>query len=201
MAYSNDDAIQILDEELRYLKLLSKQYPTIASACTEIINLQAILNLPKGTEHFLSDIHGEYESFNHVLRNGSGSIKRKIGEVYGDIMSEREIKSLATLIYYPEQKLEIIHKKEENIDDWFRITIYRLVVISRKAAFKYTRMKVRKALPKEFAYIIEELMHKGPEEDKEEYERKLYQALKAAGYNNRNEFIKECIRNLIKGSK
>lgn len=169
MTYSNDDAIQILDEELRYLKLLSKQYPTIASACTEIINLQAILNLPKGTEHFLSDIHGEYESFNHVLRNGSGNIKRKIKEVYGDIMSEKEIKSLATLIYYPEQKLEIIHKEEENIDDWFRITIYRLVVISRKAAFKYTRMKVRKALPKEFAYIIEELMHKGPEEDKEEY--------------------------------
>ena len=169
MVYSNDDAIQILDEELRYLKLLSKQYPTIASACTEIINLQAILNLPKGTEHFLSDIHGEYESFNHVLRNGSGNIKRKIREVYGDIMSEKEIKSLATLIYYPEKKLEIIHKEEENIDDWFRITIYRLVVISRKAAFKYTRMKVRKALPKEFAYIIEELMHKGPEEDKEEY--------------------------------
>ena len=169
MVYSNDDAIQILDEELRYLRLLSKQYPTIASACTEIINLQAILNLPKGTEHFLSDIHGEYESFNHVLRNGSGNIKRKIREVYGDIMSEKEIKSLATLIYYPEQKLEIIHKEEENIDDWFRITIYRLVVISRKAAFKYTRMKVRKALPKEFAYIIEELMHKGPEEDKEEY--------------------------------
>jgi fructose-1,6-bisphosphatase-3 len=169
MTYSNDDAIQILDEELRYLKLLSKQYPTIASACTEIINLQAILNLPKGTEHFLSDIHGEYESFNHVLRNGSGNIKRKIREVYGDIMSDKEIKSLATLIYYPEQKLEIIHKEEENIDDWFRITIYRLVVISRKAAFKYTRMKVRKALPKEFAYIIEELMHKGPEEDKEEY--------------------------------
>ncbi len=169
MTYSNDDAIQLLDEELRYLKLLSKQYPTIASACTEIINLQAILNLPKGTEHFLSDIHGEYESFNHVLRNGSGNIKRKIKEVYGDIMSEKEIKSLATLIYYPEQKLEIIHKQEENIDEWFRITIYRLVVISRKAAFKYTRMKVRKALPKEFAYIIEELMHKGPEEDKEEY--------------------------------
>ena len=169
MTYSNDDAIQMLDEEIRYLRLLSKQYPTIASACTEIINLQAILNLPKGTEHFLSDIHGEYESFNHVLRNGSGNIKRKIKEVYGDIMSEKEIKSLATLIYYPEQKLEIIHKQEENIDEWFRIIIYRLVVISRKAAFKYTRMKVRKALPKEFAYIIEELMHKGPEEDKEEY--------------------------------
>lgn len=169
MVYSNDDAIKILDEELRYLRLLSKQYPTIASACTEIINLQAILNLPKGTEHFLSDIHGEYESFNHVLRNGSGNIKRKITEVYGDILSEKEIKSLATLIYYPEQKLEIIHKQEENMDEWYRITIYRLVVISRKAAFKYTRMKVRKALPAEFAYIIEELMHKGPEEDKEEY--------------------------------
>jgi fructose-1,6-bisphosphatase-3 len=169
MTASNDDAIRMLDEEIRYLKLLSKQYPTIASACTEIINLQAILNLPKGTEHFLSDIHGEYESFNHVLRNGSGNIKRKINEVYGDIMSEKEIKSLATLIYYPEQKLEIIRKEEEDIEDWYRITIYRLVVICRKAAFKYTRMKVRKALPKEFAYIIEELMHKGPEEDKEEY--------------------------------
>ena len=167
MTYSN--AVEILEEDLRYLKLLSKQYPTIASACTEIINLQAILNLPKGTEHFMSDIHGEYESFNHVLRNGSGNIKRKINEVYGDILSEREIKTLATLIYYPEQKLEIIHKSEENMEEWYRITIYRLVVISRKAAFKYTRMKVRKALPPEFAYIIEELMHKGPEEDKEEY--------------------------------
>ena len=160
MVYSNDDAIQILDEELRYLKLLSKQYPTIASACTEIINLQAILNLPKGTEHFMSDIHGEYESFNHVLRNGSGNIKRKINEVYGDILSEKEIKTLSTLIYYPEQKLEIIQKEESNMDEWYRITIYRLVVVCRKAAFKYTRMKVRKALPKEFAYIIEELMHK-----------------------------------------
>jgi len=169
MTDSNDEALRMLDEEIRYLKLLSKQYPTVASACTEIINLQAILNLPKGTEHFLSDIHGEYESFNHVLRNGSGNIKRKINEVYGDIMSEKEIKSLATLIYYPEQKLEIIRKGEEDLEDWYRITIYRLVVISRKAAFKYTRMKVRKALPKESAYILEELMYKGPEEDKEEY--------------------------------
>lgn len=148
MAECNGEAIRMLEEELRYLKLLSKQYPTIASACTEIINLQAILNLPKGTEHFLSDIHGEYESFNHVLRNGSGNIKRKITEVYGDIMSEKEIKSLATLIYYPEQKLEIIRKQEDDIEDWYRITIFRLVVICRKAAFKYTRMKVRKALPK-----------------------------------------------------
>ncbi|MGB4438860.1 MAG: fructose-1,6-bisphosphatase [Sedimentibacter sp.] len=170
MTYSDDDSIQELGEELRYLKLLSKQYPTIASACTEIINLQAILNLPKGTEHFLSDIHGECESFNHVLRNGSGNIKRKITEVFGNTMSEKDIKSLATLIYYPEQKLEIIHKQEENIEEWYKITMYRLVEVSRKAAFKYTRMKVRKALPNEFAYIIDELMHKGPEEfDKEEY--------------------------------
>ncbi|WMJ78823.1 MULTISPECIES: fructose-1,6-bisphosphatase [unclassified Sedimentibacter] len=170
MQYSIEDAVQDLNEELRYLKLLSKQFPTIASCCTEIINLQAILNLPKGTEHFLSDIHGEYESFNHVLKNGSGNIKRKITEVFGEIMSEKDIKSLATLIYYPEQKLEIIRKQEENIEEWYKLTIYRLIVVSRKAAFKYTRMKVRKALPKEFAYIIEELMHKGPEEyDKEEY--------------------------------
>ncbi|MGD9569169.1 MAG: fructose-1,6-bisphosphatase [Sedimentibacter sp.] len=170
MQYSIEDAENALNEELRYLKLLSRQFPSIASCCTEIINLQAILNLPKGTEHFLSDIHGEYESFNHVLKNGSGNIKRKITEVFGEIMSEKDIKSLATLIYYPEQKLEIIHKQEDNIDEWYKITIYRLIEVSRKAAFKYTRMKVRKALPTEFAYIIEELMHKGHEEiDKEEY--------------------------------
>ena len=187
MVYSNDDAIQILDEELRYLKLLSKQSPTIASACTEIINLQAILNLPKGTEHFMSDIHGEYESFNHVLRNGSGNIKRKINEVYGDILSEKEIKTLSTLIYYPEQKLEIIQKEESNMDEWYRITIYRLVVVCRKAAFKYTRMKVRKALPKEFAYIIEELMHKSPEEDKEEYYSEIINTIIRIG--RANEFI------------
>ncbi|HHZ03111.1 MAG TPA: fructose-1,6-bisphosphatase [Tissierellia bacterium] len=187
MTYTSDDSVQISDEELRYLKLLSKQYPTIASACTEIINLQAILNLPKGTEHFMSDIHGEYESFNHVLRNGSGNVKRKIKEVYGDVLSEKEIKTLSTLIYYPEQKLEIIKKTEENMEEWYRITMYRLVVISRKAAFKYTRMKVRKALPAEFAYIIEELMHKGPEEDKEEYYSEIINAIIRIG--RADEFI------------
>ncbi len=170
MLNSNNNALKNIDSELRYLKLLSKEFPNIATASTEIINLEAILNLPKGTEHFMTDIHGEYESFNHVLRNGSGNIKRKIIEVYGDVLSEKEIKSLATLIYYPEQKLEIIHKTETEIHEWYKITIYRLVEICRKAAFKYTRMKVRKALPKDFAYIIEELMHKSPYEfDKEEY--------------------------------
>lgn len=182
MPYSSEDAVLDLKQELRYLKLLSKQFPTIASACTEIINLQAILNLPKSTEHFLSDIHGEYESFNHVLRNGSGNIRRKINEVFGDILSEKEIKSLATLIYYPEQKLEIIHKQEENIEEWYKITIYRLIEVSRKAAFKYTRMKVRKALPAEFAYIIEELMHKGPQEyDKEEYYSEIINSIVSVG--------------------
>ncbi len=170
MLNSNNNALQNTDCELRYLKLLSKEFPSIATASTEIINLEAILNLPKGTEHFMTDIHGEYESFNHVLKNGSGNIKRKIIEVYGDVLSDKEIKSLATLIYYPEQKLEIIHKTEAHIHEWYKITIYRLVEICRKAAFKYTRMKVRKALPKDFAYIIEELMHKSPYEfDKEEY--------------------------------
>ena len=188
MLYSNDDVIQNFDGDLKYLELLSKQYPTIAAACTEIINLQAILNLPKGTEHFLSDIHGEYESFNHVIRNGSGNIKRKITEVFGDLLSEKEIKSLSTLIYYPEQKLEIIHKNEENIDEWYKITIYRLVEVSRKAAFKYTRMKVRKALPKDFAYIIEELMHQGPEEfDKEEYYSEIIKTIISIG--RADEFI------------
>lgn len=188
MVYADDDVTQDLDSELRYLNLLSKQYPTIAEACTEIINLQAILNLPKSTEHFMTDIHGEYESFNHVLRNGSGNIKRKITEVFGDLLSEKEIKSLATLIYYPEQKLEIIHNNEENIDEWYKITIYRLVVICRKAAFKYTRMKVRKALPKDFAYIIEELMHQDPEEhDKEEYYNEIIQTIIRIG--RADEFI------------
>ncbi len=188
MIYANDDVIQESDSELKYLKLLSKQYPTIASACTEIINLQAILNLPKGTEHFMTDIHGEYESFNHVLKNASGNIKRKITEVFGNTLSEKEIKSFATLIYYPEQKLEIIQKKAENIDEWYKLTIYRLILVCRKAAFKYTRMKVRKALPEDFAYIIEELMHQGSEEyDKQEYYNEIIKTIIRIG--RADEFI------------
>ena len=105
--------------ELVYLKSLAKQFPTIASASTEIINLEAILNLPKGTEHFLTDIHGEYEQFNHVLKNGSGSVRRKIDEEFGNTLSLRDKKSLATLIYYPVEKLEIIQEEEENLEDFF----------------------------------------------------------------------------------
>lgn len=156
--------------ELVYLKGLSKQFPTIASASTEIINLEAILNLPKGTEHFLTDIHGEYEQFNHVLKNGSGSVRRKIDEEFGNTMSLRDKKSLATLIYYPTEKLEIIMEEEENLEDWYRITLHRLVQMTKRVSSKYTRSKVRKALPKDFAYVIEELITEKEEvQDKEAY--------------------------------
>ena len=177
-----------LENELRYLRLLSSQYPTIAAASTEVINLQAILNLPKGTEHFLSDIHGEYESFNHVLKNASGVIKRKIMDLYGKSLGERDIKSLATLIYYPEQKLEIIMKNESNLEDWYRITLYRLIEICRFASSKYTRSKVRKALPKDFSYIIEELLHEESEQrDKEEYYNEIIKTI--IRIDRANEFI------------
>lgn len=158
------------DMELRYLRSLSKQYPNIASASTEIINLQAILNLPKGTEHFMTDVHGEYEQFNHVLKNGSGSVRRKIDEEFGNTLSSKDKKSLATLIYYPKEKLEIVMQEEENIEDWYKITLYRLVQITKHVSSKYTRSKVRKALPKDFAYIIEELItEKAEVQDKEGY--------------------------------
>lgn len=147
------------NENLKYLKLLSKQYPSIASASTEIINLEAILNLPKGTEHFLADIHGESEQFVHVLRNGSGAIRRKIDELYNNSLLDSEKRSLATLVYYPEQKLEIVLKQEDNISDWYRINLYRLIELCRYVSSKYTRSKVRKALPKDFSYILEELLH------------------------------------------
>lgn len=160
-------------DDLRYLRLLAKQYPNIASASTEIINLKAILNLPKGTEHFLSDIHGEYEAFSHVIRNGSGSIRRKIDDIFGNSLSIKEKRTLATLIYYPEQKLVIMDKNkenEENIKDWYKITLYRLIELCRNCSSKYTRSKVRKALPKDFAYILEELLHEQSHgEDKRAY--------------------------------
>ena len=160
-----------MDElELKYLRSLAHQYPTIAAASTEIINLQAILNLPKGTEHFLTDIHGEYEQFNHVLKNGSGSVKRKIDEEFGNTLSSKDKKSLATLIYYPKEKLELVLQEEDNIEDWYKITLHRLVQITKRVASKYTRSKVRKALPKDFAYIIEELITEKAEiQDKEAY--------------------------------
>lgn len=146
------------EDELRYLNLLAEKYPTVKSACTEIVNLESILNLPKGTEHFLTDIHGEYETFSHVLRNASGMVKKKIDAVYQYSLSDKAKNQLATLIYYPEEKLELIIREEENVDEWYAVTIRRLIEVARVSADKYTRSKVRKAMPAEFAYVVDELL-------------------------------------------
>ena len=148
-----------IDADMHYLQLLAQSFPTIADASTEIINLEAIMALPKGTEHFLADLHGESEAFRHVLKNASGNIKRKVNELFGNDIREVEKKELCTLIYYPEQKLELIKAQEKDIEDWYRITIHQLVKICRDVSSKYTRSKVRKSLPQDFAYIIEELLH------------------------------------------
>lgn len=146
------------EDELKYLNLLAQEFPTVQAACTEIINLEAILNLPKGTEHFLTDIHGEYETFSHVLRNASGMVRKKIDVVYQHSLSEKAKNQLATLIYYPEEKLELIVKEEEDIENWYAITLRRLIEVARVSADKYTRSKVRKAMPPDFAYVIDELL-------------------------------------------
>ena len=144
--------------DLRYLDLLSRSFPTAASATTEIVNLNAILNLPKGTEIFASDIHGEYEAFSHLLRNGSGNVRTKIEEALGNSISDEEKTHLATLIYYPEEKIDLLLSQVEDQDAWFKDTLPKLVAVTRQASVKYTRSKVRKALPSDFAYIIEELL-------------------------------------------
>ncbi len=145
--------------DMKYLQLLSQSFPNISEASTEIINLQAILHLPKGTEHFLADIHGEHEAFLHVLKNASGNIQRKVNEIFGNTMRESDKRELCTLIYYPDQKLELIKASERDINDWYHITIHQLVSICRLVSSKYTRSKVRKALPADFSYIIQELLH------------------------------------------
>ncbi len=158
------------DKDSKVLRVLARQYRNSAAAATEIINLQSIMNLPKGTEHFLTDIHGEYEQFNHVLKNGSGSVRKKIDEEFGNTISSRDKRSLATLIYYPEEKLEIVMREEENLEDWYTISLYRLVQMIKRVSSKYTRSKVRKALPEDFAYVIEELITEKAEiHDKEAY--------------------------------
>ena len=152
-----------IEKDMRYLQLLANTFPTIANASTEIINLQAILNLPKGTEHFLADIHGEYEAFQHVLKNASGNIKRKVNELFGNTLREQEKRELCSLIYYPEQKLELVKVTEEDINDWYHITLHQLVAVCRTVSSKYTRSKVRKSLPADFSYIIQELLHEHTE--------------------------------------
>ena len=157
-------------EEIRYLERLSELYPSIAKASTEIINLQSIMNLPKGTEHFMSDIHGEFDAFSHVLRNGSGAVRKKVDDVFGHTLSNSDKRSLATLIYYPKKKIELVKKTEEDMDNWYKITLYRLIEVCKTTASKYTRSKGRKALPEEYAYVIEELITEKAEVlDKEAY--------------------------------
>ena len=169
-------------EELRYLKLLAQKYPTVQAASTEIINLQAILNLPKGTEHFISDIHGEYEAFLHILNSCSGVIKEKIDEVFASSISKAERDQLATLIYYPQEKLELVAQQETDLDEWYRITLHRLIEVCRLVSSKYTRSKVRKALPKDYAYIIDELLHtRYDEADKKEYFENIISTILSIG--------------------
>ena len=187
------------DLETRYLERLSDLYPTIAAASTEIINLQSILNLPKGTENFLTDVHGEYEAFSHVLKNGSGSVRRKIEDVFGNRMSDRDKRSLATLIYYPKAKMDLIRQEETNMEDWYRVHLYLLIEVSKRAASKYTRSKVRKALPKDFAYVIEELItEKAEVSDKESYYNEIISTIIRIG--RAEEFIcaiSELIQRLV----
>ena len=162
----------------RYLNILARQYPTEQSVITEIVNLQAILALPKGTEHFLTDIHGEFEQFSHVLRNGSGSIRTKIDEVFGNTETSAVKRSLATLIYYPKEKLEIAKQTEDDIDDWYTVTLHRLVAMLRRVSSKYTRSKVHKAMPEDFSYVIEELITEKEEiKDKQAYYNEILQTV------------------------
>lgn len=166
----------------RVLELLSQSFPTVSAASTEIINLEAILNLPKGTEHFVADIHGEHEAFDHIVRNASGNIRRKVNEIYSTQMREEEIRKLCTLIYYPERKLEEIKETEPDINDFYNVTLHRLVKVCRSVSSKYTRSKVRKALPREFAYIIEELLHEEhSDHDKQAYYSRIIETIISTG--------------------
>ncbi|MBP1559227.1 MAG: fructose-1,6-bisphosphatase [Oscillospiraceae bacterium] len=168
----------VLQENRKFLELLSQKYPTIQAASTEIINLQAIMNLPKGTEHFLSDIHGEYEPFLHILKNASGVIKNKVDAIFGNTITEEERRRLATLIYYPEEKLALLKKQGGASDDWYRITLRRLMEVCQVAASKYTRSKVRKALPADFEYIIDELLHSnGSDHNKDLYYEQIIRTI------------------------
>ena len=167
-----------VEKDMRYLELLAQSFPTVAAASTEIINLQVILNLPKGTEHFLADLHGAFPPFQHVLKNASGNIKRKVSELFGNEIRESDKRELCTLIYYPEQKLELVKQTETDMNDWYHITIHQLVRVCRDVSSKYTRSKVRKALPADFSYIIQELLHERTEDtDKAAYVKMIINSI------------------------
>lgn len=173
---------QKIENDRRILELLSQTFPNISAASTEIINLEAILNLPKGTEHFVADLHGEHEAFQHILRNASGNIRRKVTDLYANSMRESDIQQLCALIYYPEEKLQLIKAQEKNLDDFYNITLHRLVNVCQSVSSKYTRSKVRKALPREYAYIIEELLHESPSDyDKQAYFNRIIETIISTG--------------------
>lgn len=189
MSLETEKMHELANKNIKFLRLLANDFPTINAASTEIINLQAILNLPKGTEHFLSDVHGEYEPFIHVLKNASGVIKRKINDIFESTLSEQEKRSLATLIYYPEEKLNIVEDEVENIEEWYEITLYRLIKIARVIVSKYTKSKVRKTLPKDFSYIIEELIYENTNRlNKEQYYKQIVSTMIELG--RARDFIK-----------
>ena len=158
----------ISNEELKFLQGLSKNFPTVQSASTEIINLEAIQLLPKGTEHYVTDIHGEYDTFNHILSNASGSVKRKIDFVFGNRITKAEKNQLATIIYYPNEKLRSLIASGVVNEEWYSITLNRLVEVAKEVTKKYTRSKVRKAMPQEYAFIIDELLNE-TNPDKQNY--------------------------------
>lgn len=171
-----------IDSDRRVLELLSQSFGNISAAATEIINLEAILNLPKGTEHFIADLHGESEAFNHIIRNASGNIKRKVNELFATSMREEDIRQLCSLIYYPERKLAFIRQTEKDLDNFYKITLHQLVKVFQRVSSKYTRSKVRKNLPKEFAYIIEELLHEAPSgENKQSYYNRIIETIISTG--------------------
>lgn len=174
---------RIKGADMRLLEILSQTFPNSSSASTEIINLEAIMNLPKGTEHFVADIHGEHEAFLHILRNASGNIKRKVKELFAESLTDREIRELCTLIYYPEKKLEMIKEKtDEDLSKYYSVSLYRLIQVCQSVSSKYTRSKVRKVLPRQFAYIIEELLHESPiDDDKEAYFQRIIETIIQTG--------------------
>ena len=169
-------------EELRYLKMLSRQYPTVRAAGTEIINLQAIMNLPKGCEHFISDVHGEYEAFLHILNSCSGVVRERLDFLYQDSMPRAKLDQLATLIYYPEEKMEELRPQIEDLDEWYRITLNRLIEVCRLVTARYSRSKVRKAIPEDYTYIIEELLFTHSDEiDKQDYYKNIIKTIVEIG--------------------
>lgn len=172
-----------MKRDVKYLQLLARSFPTIQAASTEIINLEAILNLPKGTEHFVTDLHGEHEAFQHVLKNASGVIKRKVEEIFGHTLRDSEKRDLCTLIYYPEGKLKIVKVYEKEMSEWYKIVLMRLVQVCANVSSKYTRSKVRKALPEEYSYIIQELLHesKGAEANKHDYITAIVETIISTG--------------------